>query len=902
MTKKKNFNYLKLLLILLPFLFTGLISIGLCGKTDTLYIMLWQFLLFICGLAALPLTFTIFKDFKGGSYLLSKPIAILSMSLIVWTLSYLKIPAFSVIGIWIIFLGIACAAYLIKPCRNNFIDKITSDGVLEQIIFEELLFSLVFTLLCFYKGFLPKINGEEKFMDYGFIMSMLRSNVLPANDMWLSGHSINYYYFGQFIYALLTKMSFIPSGYAYNLSMVSSIAVPFVMAYTIGCMLTEAAESFSAYNNKFSRFVTGILAGFTVVIFGNSHSFFYDTESTMGQTILRFLEKNGVTVGDYSTFFYPNSTRFIGHNPDLQKIAESGETIHPGDYTIHEFPFYSYLVGDLHAHVVSMMVVLLIIAISIVMIVKAKQLYASMIDDAIDDPYNIMSFGLSKKLFMAVFSSSITPYLLIVGVLLGIAQMCNYWDFLIYFIFTAMTLLIINTKQHTHFATIPGTIGFIMSMGLILGGYLLTSQHALVHVFVQLLILVCVFLITCIAPCALTSTTLGMSTVFFLAHVVALPFNFNFDMISNTLGKVKYRTSPYQFFILWGTHLIIAITFVIFVIVYKNYRLQVGSGQKAMRSASAGSGIVNVNTENCFTNPIQKFFGERNIVDIFMCGTIFTAILMLIAPEIFYVRDIYTGGYLRSNTMFKFTFAAFIMLSIAIAYAVIRMLWIVNKNHQFSSLTFPFSIVFIILILLIPGHYTGIALRQRCGEITKENYSTLDGTKYLETHASQACSSFEYNNMTEYQAAINWMNNNIEGSPVIMEAYGASYSDNCIVSAYTGLPTVCGWQTHEWLWRFHGIVDEETDTLISDPEQDVWKIYLTPRHNDIDTVYYSENIEDISHILKEYNVKYVVYGDMERVKYGGFDNLATLNSLGTVVFQYDDQSNSSGPIYIYEIK
>ena len=54
-------------------------------------------------------------------------------------------------------------------------------------------------ILCYYKGFSPIINGQEKFMDYGFVMSMLRNDELPANDMWLSGYSINYYYFGQYI-------------------------------------------------------------------------------------------------------------------------------------------------------------------------------------------------------------------------------------------------------------------------------------------------------------------------------------------------------------------------------------------------------------------------------------------------------------------------------------------------------------------------------------------------------------------------------------------------------------------------------------------------------------------------------------------------------------------------------
>ncbi|MCQ2534509.1 MAG: DUF2298 domain-containing protein [Clostridia bacterium] len=889
-----DFDPLRLLLLFVPFLVSSVAGLMLCGNSDFLHIELWLVLIFVIGVCALPITFTLFKNFYAGSYLLTKPIGILATALVVWTLGYMKIPAFSFIGIWIVLFLIAAISYFIKPLRANFINKISNRNVFNQIIWEETFFSLVFVVLCFYKGFLPNINGEEKFMDYGFIMSMLRSDVLPANDMWLAGYKINYYYFGQFIYALLTKMSSIPTGYAYNLSMCTSIAIPFVMAYTVGSMLTEAAEFFSEYQNKFSRYITGILAAFTVIVFGNSHSFFYDTGSLLGQAFLKMFSSWGINVGNTTEFFYPNSTRYIGHNPDLYQLSETGEIIHPGDYTIHEFPFYSYLVGDLHAHVVSMMVVLLIMALCIVMISKAR--YGT------NDEHETLFFsGFNVKGILPWLKNIITPELITAGILLGIAQMCNYWDFLIYFIFIAMTLLVVNTKQSNKFSTIFGAISFVLSMGLILGGYLLTSQYAILHTVVQLGVLLVVFFLTQAASCALSTTTLGMSFVFAVAHIVALLFNANFDMISNSLGKVQYRSSPFQLWILWGTHVTISLCFVVFTIIYKNYRYNmrmfgVKGGNKQKDTASELAGI-----SYQYTNPIQKFFGDRNLIDIFVCGMIVVGLLLLIAPEIFYVRDIYTGGYLRSNTMFKFTFAAFIILSVAIAYALIRMIWIVNKNHQFSNVTFPFAVVFIIILFAVPGHYTGIALQQRCGDITRENYQTLDGTKYLETYASQICNNFEYNNMTEYNEAIKWMNENIEGSPVIVEAYGTSYTDHCIVSAYTGLQTVCGWQTHEWLWRFHGIVDKETDLLVSDPERDVWKLYLTPRHNDVDTVYQSYDTNLIKEVLGRYDAQYIVYGDLERNSYPGFSNIETLKTLGSVVFEYDDPNNSSGPVYVIKV-
>ena len=99
--------------------------------------------------------------------------------------------------------------------------------------------------------------------------------------------------------------------------------------------------------------------------------------------------------------------------------------------------------------------------------------------------------------------------------------------------------------------------------------------------------------------------------------------------------------------------------------------------------------------------------------------------------------------------------------------------------------------------------------------------------------------------------------------------------------------TVTVIQTAAWLWRFHGIVNQETDLLESDPEKDVWKLYITPRHNDVDVVYLSSYAPDVQSIINKYQIEYIVIGDLERHRYG-YDNSAVFAELGNVVFQYED--------------
>jgi uncharacterized membrane protein len=322
----------------------------------------------------------------------------------------------------------------------------------------------------------------------------------------------------------------------------------------------------------------------------------------------------------------------------------------------------------------------------------------------------------------------------------------------------------------------------------------------------------------------------------------------------------------------------------VIVFANKNYRAISSDSSKKNRKLKNTPGIIG--EEHTYTNPIQAFFAQRNIIDIYCCGMTVVGIMLLIAPEIFYVRDIYTGGYLRSNTMFKFAFAAFIILSTTMIYSVIRLFWFIKKDGKKNIVLFCVAIGFAIN-LFIPAHYTMLALKQRSGELKRENYKTLDGTAYIEKHASLYVDDYYSGNLVPYMVCVDWFNENVKGSPVICESYGDSYTDYCIISAYTGLPTVFGWQTHEWLWRFHGVVNKETDLLESDPEKDVWKLYITPRHNDVDILYLSSNPSDVQGIVDKYQIEYIIVGDLERHKYG-YDNSPVFAQLGNVIFQYED--------------
>ena len=860
---------LRFLLILVPFVIAALTGVCTMGANDTAYCLWWVAVLMLIGFVTLPLAAKLWENFSSGGFFLSQPMGLVLTCLVLWTLTHFKIFKINVISIILSALIVAACCYIPKTFREALIRKYDSKGFVEAIVMEETAFLIVFFLMCYFKGFLPDINGQEKFMDYGFIMSMQRNGNLPANDMWLSGYSINYYYFGQYIWSVVIKITGIPTGVGYNLAMCSATAIPFGMSFAIGKYLIEASSKRGFTDSKAVKYIAGFLTGCAVSLWGNSHSYFYD-ENSIGNSLLDVFKAMGIDVGKTDGFFYPDSTRYIGWNPDLGV-----------DYTIEEFPFYSYLVGDLHAHVISMIIVLLIMAVILSLICSVSLPSA----EDIDVLHSLDNLSGENNRILPELRSSVSLHLVLCAILLGCAQMTNYWDFLIYFVFCSMGMLVVNTIKSPKFVNVPGAIVFVINVGGILLIYLAKGDKPVMLFILELILMIAVFLFCVVSPTALPRTSFQMSFLFTVATLTALPFNINFDMISNSLGRVKNNSSLYQLFILYGTHVIISVFFLVVVFATKNYRYE--SLTKSKRKNPVRKSMPYVIGENSvFTNPIQAFFAKRNIIDIFCCGMTVVGLMLLIAPEIFYVRDIYTGGYLRSNTMFKFAFAAFIILSVTMIYSVIRLFRFVNKKGQYSILLFAIAIGFAI-DLFIPAHYTMASLKQRSGELKRENYKTIDGTAYIETYTSEYVDNDYAGNLKPYMACVDWFNTNVKGSPVICESYGDSYTDNCIISAYTGLPTVFGWQTHEWLWRFHGIVNKETDTLESDPDKDVWQIYITPRHNDVDIVYLSDYAPDVQSVIDKYQIEYIIIGGMERYRYG-YDNSYVFSELGTVVYQYED--------------
>lgn len=706
-------------------------------REDSRAFLSWWLVILVMGSAFMPVTGMLFSGFRDQGWLFSKVIAIAICGYGIWlfvTLGILEFTSTTCIVIILLCIGgnFGLAFWQRKKGCHAFP---VNEGNL--IFWEEVLLFVLFLLWTYVAGFRPQAFGEEKFMDFGFMAAMMRSTKLPATDIWYSLSPINYYYGGQYYAVFLTKITGTQIAETYHLMRTFIAGMAFVLPFSLVRQLTADSyeKRFSPVSSQKRRIKTkriwtegrwkripiwsGLLAGMAVSIAGNMHYVIY-------AMVLPFFQETE------NSYYFPDSTRYIGHNPLTN------------DQTIHEFPSYSFVLGDLHAHVVNVFFVLTVLGI----------LYAWM-------------KGQKERERKVLFQLP----LLACGVFLGIFQWSNAWDFAIY---------------------------YVIICGVCFFGNLAHTQNWKKGVL---------------------ESAVQWVALLVLSMIIALPFTMKFDSgMAQGICFAQNHSAFYQFCILWA--------FPIFIVV---------------------SYLVKLCLENGKCVPL-KWLSKTSQPDIFVAVLCLCALGLIVMPEIVYLKDIYEETAARSNTMFKLTYQAFILFGIGMGYILIRFLF--DKVHLWIRGIAIFGIV----CLLLTSCYTVTAIKQWSGTIwNRENYLGLDATAFLETY------------YPEDAKAIRWLQDNIKGTPVVLEAPGDSYSYYGRVSAMTGLPTVQGWYVHEWLWR--------GDTEL-----------LNEQGAEIETIYTSVDEAQICELLKKYEVSYIFVGQMEREKYPTL-NEALLRELGEVVFE-----------------
>jgi len=307
----------------------------------------WYLTLLVIGLVFVPITKKVFKsfDFDFG-YPFAKTLGIILLSYFVFILGIVKILPFSRPGLIFSLSIFAIINFLI--IRKNKKKGLGITDQLPMIIIEEFLFIVCLFFWAFIRSQEPSIHGLEKFMDFGFMNSILKTNFFPPKDIWYTPEPINYYYFGHLTGSLLIKLSNIKASIGYNLILATIFAQGVTQTFSL---IINIIRKYNQKIKQLKAIIFGLIGALFVNLAGNLHTIYLFTKGYPNDSPTPFWKiLSGFNPGPY---WYPNATRFI-------------------PFTIHEFPSYSYVVADLHGHVFDIPFVLLTLALLFVIFTSHK--------------------------------------------------------------------------------------------------------------------------------------------------------------------------------------------------------------------------------------------------------------------------------------------------------------------------------------------------------------------------------------------------------------------------------------------------------------------------------------------------------------------------------------------------
>ncbi len=219
------------------------------------------------------------------------------------------------------------------------------------LMVSELVWLGLFVGYAWFRGFNPDIAYTEKPMEIAMLASASRSSEVPAPDPWLAGYGINYYYFGYQIIATLVRLSGVPAAIAFNLALATAFA-------SVG----TATMATAGHLARVARLRRGLVAAaaalgpLLVLIAGNL------------ETISRLLVEGRTTIdaGWWQGIGWQASRVIVDH--DVFQAGDARETI-------NEFPAFSFVLGDLHPHVLTLPVLATVLALALSLL--APQIAAS---------------------------------------------------------------------------------------------------------------------------------------------------------------------------------------------------------------------------------------------------------------------------------------------------------------------------------------------------------------------------------------------------------------------------------------------------------------------------------------------------------------------------------------------
>ena len=774
------------------------------GWTNDLPVLAWLVVVEVIYLLTLPLAFFLFRPLPDRGIILARVLGLLAVCYVAWLLVSLGWVDFSrgavYLGMGVVAVASAAALWFSRREAWEFVRKRW-----RLILFSEALFLAAFLAFVAIRYFNPDLwhpyRGGEKPMEMAYLNAVFRSTTLPPYDPWFAGGYLNYYYWGYFVVASITRVAAILPTTAFNLAVPLFFALTLTGAYSLGYNLAAGvrcsgirnwdSNGTGAVQSSTSRMLPPVLCGLTAAFFtavvANLDGIVQLAQAVWDKAV------HGLA---WPGFDFWRSSRMI---PPLDSFdppalafwlpdfipGEAGSSWH-----ITEFPFFTFLFADLHAH---LMVI----------------------------PFTLLTLGLGLCLVAGLRNGGrgwLVALSLTLAVTVGSLWAINSWDYPSY---------------------------LLLVMGLI-GLAVLFSRGS---------------------PRRKLLLFAGLAVGVVVVSILSFwPFHQYYETFNDGLSASRWRTPVERFLGIHGLFLFVIVSYL---------------AVRTRRDLAAVSRSV-WNREDV---PLEIRWLRLVIAPQIVAAIIFgalgywnalvlTALLLLVivagwrvlqhpepsrpyesvvlamlAMAIFIAIGVdfvtVEGDIGRMNTLFKYYLEVWVFLAIGAAYMLWRLgsQW-VPKLEPAPAATWIFLLTLLIGFSLI---YVVLGTSARLADRFADLPPTLDGTAYMtvaEHWERDEIFLLEWDGQ-----AIRWLQENAEGSPVVMEAHMEQYRWGGRIANYTGLPTILGWPWHQIQQRFD------------------YRDQIGERAADVKTAYETTDIELAAELMKRYDVSYVVMGELERLNY-----------------------------------
>ncbi|MCL0043251.1 DUF2298 domain-containing protein, partial [Dehalococcoidia bacterium] len=729
-------------------------------------LLVWVVVLEIVGLIAFPIGYPLFKGLRDSGYAISKVLGVLLGSYIFWIMATLGIFPNSYPGLVIAFTLFSFLGWFSYQRHRKEINDFFRNNQRNIVTVEAMFFS-AFILYGLLRSLNPAINlstldtiTTEQPMDLMLLKATMTSSSYPPHDSWLSGSAISYYYFGYLAMGWIGRLSLSAAPMAYNFGLITIFSLTFMTVYgTIFNVIALASDKIQS-SLRHAMFA-GILGGLLVLVLGNIVGFLAIVRNwgIGGAAFWKWLNIPGLLSPATNLSILPTDNSWWWR---ATRIITDG----PGANPIDEFPAFSFILGDLHPHLMSLPFVMLAITVAFALFTRKE--------------------GVN---FLWFYKNPIAT--LLIALIIGALGFVNSWDLPTYGFLIMSTvvlkMLLNNKKNITSFVVdISATLfGFVIIIGVLFAPFFLSLDSQVQGVlpvaqtgtrFVHYVLLWGLFLgiFLCVNGFIfvirdgkfprrgiMTASAIGIGPIVIWSILMAFltllsSSDFFSDMGVLTDGLIMASNKN----LIWAPNELVG-------------------GIVARWILLAPLIILNIFTILNISRLIANN-GDRRLIFGLILGVL--GLLVAMTAELFFVLDLFGT---RMNTVFKLHYQVWLLLSVGSAICL-GSIW--SSREQKMDTQRGWRVLHYVLMILV-GCFSMYSVVASVTQVaTSTTGPSLDGL------------AFHRQNLGAETDAILWLERHVTGDSVVLEAQGNDYTDSARVSTISGVPTVLGWLGHEQQW------------------------------------------------------------------------------------------------------